>query len=219
MTLPNELPLFPLSVVLFPGMPLPLHIFETRYRRMLAFCLEKHAPFGVVLIHKGSEIGAPAESYTIGTSALITDVKPTPEGTYNIDTVGCDRFRVQEITQQAPYIVARVQPYPFVHDVPAASRVPGALRALLDRYIEQLARAVEQEEPPASAPADPPALACLAAIVLQLPLPEKQHLLEIASLDRLLTAETALLRRELRLVEFMLRASACPVISGRFLAN
>ncbi|HQF70729.1 MAG TPA: LON peptidase substrate-binding domain-containing protein, partial [Promineifilum sp.] len=67
-----ELPLFPLNLVLFPGMPLPLHIFEERYKEMVADCLRENRPFGVVLIAEGrAEGGAPARPHVVGCTAEI----------------------------------------------------------------------------------------------------------------------------------------------------
>ena len=66
-----QLPLFPLNLVLFPGMDLPLHIFEERYKSMIGDCLNQNLPFGVVLIKEGLEVGTPAEPERIGTSARI----------------------------------------------------------------------------------------------------------------------------------------------------
>ena len=70
----TELPLFPLNVVLFPGMVLPLHIFEPRYREMVNYCLDEKKPFGVVLLREGEERGGPAIPYQVGTAARIMRV-------------------------------------------------------------------------------------------------------------------------------------------------
>ena len=64
-----EMPLFPLNVVLFPGMVLPLHVFEPRYREMINHCIEEEKPFGVVLIDEGQEVGGPAAPRLVGTAA------------------------------------------------------------------------------------------------------------------------------------------------------
>ena len=61
-----ELPLFPLNVVLFPGMPLPLHIFEERYKAMVADCIRDNRPFGVVLVEGSADDGAPAQPVAVG---------------------------------------------------------------------------------------------------------------------------------------------------------
>ncbi len=106
----TELPLFPLTdVVLFPGMRLPLHIFEERYKEMIGRCSQEDIPFGVLLIKEGQEVGEPAEPVSIGTTARIAQVSALAEGRMNIATQGERRFRVVEIVQQVPYLVGLVQ--------------------------------------------------------------------------------------------------------------
>jgi Lon protease-like protein len=104
-----ELPLFPLNVVLFPGMRMPLHIFEERYKAMIGECVEREQPFGVVLIKEGKEVGDPAEPLRTGTSARITKVVRLEEGRMNIVTHGERRFELVDVTQQRPYLVGRVR--------------------------------------------------------------------------------------------------------------
>jgi Lon protease-like protein len=105
----SELPLFPLNVVLFPGMRLPLHIFEERYKAMIGDCLEREAPFGVILIKEGAEVGGPAEPFRTGTTARITQVQRLEEGRLNIMTRGERRFELVEIVQQTPHLVGLVR--------------------------------------------------------------------------------------------------------------
>ena len=90
-----EIPLFPLRTVLYPGGPLPLRIFEPRYLDMISRCLKNEAPFGVVLIREGSEIG-PATTYEIGTLARIIDWYQGSDGVLGITAVGGERFRLLE---------------------------------------------------------------------------------------------------------------------------
>ena len=104
-----ELPLFPLNVVLFPGMPMPLHIFEERYKQMIGECLDREAPFGIMLIKEGPEVGGPAEPVRIGTTARIGQVERLQEGRLNIMTTGERRFELIEVTQQLPYLAGRVR--------------------------------------------------------------------------------------------------------------
>ncbi|MCH7738234.1 MAG: LON peptidase substrate-binding domain-containing protein [Chloroflexi bacterium] len=103
------LPLFPLNLVLFPGMDLPLHIFEERYKDMIGQCLEQDAPFGVVLIKKGLEVGDPADPERIGTSTRILRSELLDQGRMNIVTKGERRFEIEEIIQRAPHLVGRVR--------------------------------------------------------------------------------------------------------------
>ena len=69
-----QLSLFPLNVVLFPGMPMPLHIFEERYKAMIGECVDREEPFGIILIKEGQEVGEPAEPVKVGTTARIVQV-------------------------------------------------------------------------------------------------------------------------------------------------
>jgi Lon protease-like protein len=105
-----ELPLFPLNSVLCPGIALPLHIFEARYRAMVRHCLETTSPFGVVLIREGRETGAGAISFTgVGTIAEIRDAGSYDDGRYDLLVVGTRRFEIRQvINSKQPYLVADV---------------------------------------------------------------------------------------------------------------
>jgi len=105
----TRLALFPLNLVLFPGMELPLHIFEERYKDMIGECLEQDLPFGVVLIKEGLEVGAPADPERIGTSTRILHSEILGQGRMNIVTKGERRFEIEEITQRVPHVVGRVR--------------------------------------------------------------------------------------------------------------
>jgi Lon protease-like protein len=105
-----ELPLFPLNSVLCPGIALPLHIFEPRYRAMVRHCLETTSPFGVVLIREGRETGAGVISFTgVGTIAEIRDAGTYEDGRYDLLVVGTRRFEIRRVLSgKHPYLVAEV---------------------------------------------------------------------------------------------------------------
>ncbi|OGT81411.1 MAG: hypothetical protein A3H91_06740 [Gammaproteobacteria bacterium RIFCSPLOWO2_02_FULL_61_13] len=90
----EQLPLFPLQTVLFPGGRLPLKIFETRYIDLVSRCLRETAPFGVCLIRRGTEAGMTAEFFPMGTSARIVDWDQRADGLLGITVQGERRFRV-----------------------------------------------------------------------------------------------------------------------------
>ena len=92
----TEIPLFPLGTVLFPGGPLPLRIFETRYIDLVRRCLRDGSGFGVVLIREGLEAGGPALTFDVGTYARIVDFSQQPDGLLGIRAVGERRFRILE---------------------------------------------------------------------------------------------------------------------------
>src|SRR5438067_10273239 len=96
------LPLFPLEVVLLPGVPLPLHIFEPRYKEMITECLDQKKPFGVVRSKKEgiAEIGCTAE--------IITVTKKYSDGRIDIVTEGRGRFEVMQLNQERSFLQAEV---------------------------------------------------------------------------------------------------------------
>jgi len=89
--------LFPLHTVLFPGGPLPLRIFETRYTDMVRRCTRDQQPFGVLLIQEGEEAGPVATTATVGCSARIADFYTMPDGLLGISCVGERKFRVRRV--------------------------------------------------------------------------------------------------------------------------
>jgi uncharacterized protein len=95
-------PLFPLNTVLFPGGPLPLRIFETRYLDMVRHCMRERCPFGVVLIRAGSEVGSggAGDMCSVGTTARIVDFNGLPDGLLGISCVGERKFSVTRRWQQ-----------------------------------------------------------------------------------------------------------------------
>ena len=89
-----EIPLFPLGTVLFPGGPLPLRIFETRYIDLVRRCMRDGTGFGVVLIREGAEAGGAATTFDVGTYARIVDFSQQPDGLLGIHAAGERRFRI-----------------------------------------------------------------------------------------------------------------------------
>lgn len=200
-----KLPLFPLNTVLFPGMMLPLHIFEPRYREMINHCVEHRAPFGVTLINSGPEVGGSADPHPIGTYGHVARVERLPDGRMNIEVVGQERFRILALHRDKAYLQGTVENYPLL---PAGeAETQKAVRALLPwlhRYLDLLGQAAETSFDKQQLPHDPTALAYLAAIVLQAPMRDKQSLLAAPGLVDLLVGECALFRREISLIRVML---------------
>jgi Lon protease-like protein len=105
-----EIPLFPLRTVLCPGIALPLHVFEPRYRLMTERCVEGSSPFGIVLIREGSETGPGNVALAgIGTMAEIREATRRPDGRYDLLVVGTGRFAIEEVdAEREPYLLGRV---------------------------------------------------------------------------------------------------------------
>ena len=104
-----EIPFFPLRTVLFPGMPLPLQIFEPRYRTMTRELLESGGVFGVLLIREGNEVGGGAVPYSVGTTARIEQCQELPNGRYVVSARGKRRFRVVRTLPPRPYPYGEVE--------------------------------------------------------------------------------------------------------------
>ncbi len=134
-----EIPLFPLNLVLYPGMVLPLHIFEERYRSMIGTCLENDTSFGVVLIKEGSEVGSPAIPERIGTTTRILDSETLPTGRMNILTRGDKRFEIEEVVQEAPYLIGRVRMLPE-KDGGASSDQVEEVQGEFEMYLRDIGR-------------------------------------------------------------------------------
>ncbi|HUR34138.1 MAG TPA: LON peptidase substrate-binding domain-containing protein [Vicinamibacterales bacterium] len=174
------LPLFPLpSVVLFPGVFLPLHIFEPRYRDMVADALATDRLIGMTLLRGGweGEYERQPPIYAVGCSGLITHCEKLPDGRYNLVLRGLDRFRVVSEDHARPYRRARTEPIPE-RDLSADER--GELRRLRSR-IEVLIAPSEQGsgiDPRATAAMSDDDLVNALAQYLDLEPIEKQALLE-----------------------------------------
>jgi len=198
MTNYDDLPLFPLHVVLFPDMPLPLHIFEPRYREMVLRCREEKSPFGVTLIGNGSETGKEAMAHRVGTTARITQYEELPDGRMNILVFGETRFQITRTRYDRPYLCAQVQP--FGDEI----RDPGQLREtvttvsqLFKTYLQSLLAMTGRSLSSLQLPREPENLAYAIASVLQVPLPEKQSLLEMTITEERLAREMEILRGEI----------------------
>jgi Lon protease-like protein len=200
-----DMPLFPLGVVLFPGMMLPLHIFEPRYREMINRCLDEELPFGVVLINQGTEAGAPAEPHPIGTAARITKVERHPDGRMDIMAVGTRRFRIEELNYSRSYLSAEVSHFPVVNgDTRLATEQAQRVRPKLYEYVDLLSSAAGIRLHLDRMPEDPTNLAFLTAIAMQVRSEDKQRMLSLSGVPEILDMANYLLGRELQLLRYMI---------------
>jgi Lon protease-like protein len=142
--MPFRLPIFPLAVVLFPGTPLPLHIFEPRYRRMLADCLQGDRRFGIVPPGKDDEAPQPG---TVGCIAEIRVNQELPDGRSNIIVLGGERFVLaRRLENDAPYFVGTVQTFGEEPGTEPAAESTARLREIFVGY-NALLRQVNDVEP------------------------------------------------------------------------
>ena len=203
----SALPLFPLSTVLFPGLVLPLHVFEERYRALVRhiMALPDGTPreFGVVAIERGWEVdgAAPTVSfYDVGCTAEVRQVTEHEDGRFDIVTVGRRRFKITRIVPAAaPYLQADVRYLPEPADTAGSTellvpRVLAAFRAYLQLMRTDADGVGEQ------LPEDPLVLSHLVAATAGLTVADRQHLLAQPDAATRLRAELKLLHREVALL-------------------
>lgn len=151
--MPSRLPIFPLGAVLFPGTPLPLHIFEPRYKRMLADCLAADRRFGITPVHPAEDVPGPG---TVGCVAEVRVNQELPDGRSNIVVLGGSRFVLAQLLDESlPYLVGMVQTFDDDPDTAPTGEEIAGVRALFARYFSGLRQLndVEPEEP--ALPDDP----------------------------------------------------------------
>jgi len=203
-----DLPLFPLNTVLFPGATLPLHIFEARYKQMIAECLEHQRPFGVVLIRSGEEAGAAAEPFEIGTTAHISSVERLDDGKMNVICTGGQRFRIVKTISDAPYLKAKVELIETATaSDPADTDLAGEATILFAEYTRLYLAMTNQWSRSTDLPNNPQALANFIGSQLPVAPSTKQKLLEEFSASTQLDMEKRLLGAANRQLTSQLKTS------------
>jgi Lon protease-like protein len=180
--------LFPLHTVLFPGGPLPLRIFETRYTDMVRRCMREQQPFGVVLIQDGEEAGDVATTATVGCTARIADFHTLHDGFLGISCVGDRKFRVSRVWRADDGLnMGEVSWLPAERELAMPERY-GHLATTVRRALEDLAEHYEHVEKKFD---DAAWIGARLTELLPIELADKQALLElddpIERLDTLLT--------------------------------
>ena len=228
-----RLPIFPLHVVLFPHLPLPLHIFEQRYRAMTQDLLRPHNPFDgqfvVAMISEGQESNDQPRSSSVGTICELRRAERLPDGRYAILAVGIGRAKLGPVDLSGPYATVDATPLEERSGEHAEDLLPTA-QAALDRYldtvkhyvasaaslgkdspeIQDVAASLDQVLQPIHLPDDPLAASYAIGGVLQIELTRKQQLLELPDAASRLRVEIELLRREAQL----LRDGALPPVTS-----
>jgi Lon protease-like protein len=195
----TRLPLFPLGTVLFPGLLLPLHVFEDRYRalvRDLVDAPEESRGFGVVAIREGREVGDGGirSLHPVGCLADLRQVEPHPDGRFDIVATGARRFRIDSVDATSrPYLQAEIE-YLDEPDGDAADGLARTVAVLWGAYRQALTG--KSPEDADELPAEPVVLSYLVAAATILDLSDKQRLLEEPDTTSRLRRELAILRRE-----------------------
>jgi Lon protease-like protein len=198
----ETIPLFPLSTVLFPGAPLPMQIFEERYRSLVRDLLElepEQRRFGVVAIQAGSEAGMKLpQIFPVGCAAQVQRIDQLPDGRSTLVSYGAARFRLLEVDSESqPYLTGRVRWLEEPEGEPGvADALVPAVRVALAAYFDALITLTGGRFEATDFPNETTELSYLTAGALILPLRERQALLELADTATRLRTEVGLLRRE-----------------------
>lgn len=196
----HNLPLLPFHTVLFPGDKLLVSLREKRDQRVVAESLSEGGYLGVVLARSWRQEKGMVQPYEVGTLARIIHVEPQPDEAMSVILLGEQRFRIVEVLQYDPYPMARVELLPnrFGAISTELTRIANRLAALLYRYLELKAIADRLTLADLMLPTDLAALGFRIGALLDLPLREKQRLLETEDLTELLQCELEILSREIR---------------------
>lgn len=205
----RTLPLFPLEAILYPGVLMPLRIFQPRYLQLLEELQSGPGrEFGIIGLRSGSssEVISRPDLYDVGCVATLHRVRESGDDAYDVTILGHDRFRLLDLVDEGkPYVCGRIEPFA---DRPSESEDAEALASenlvLFAKYVRGVASirgrtSIEVTE--ANLPADPPALSWLMASAARLPRPEKQQILETDTDVQRLRLQRVLLTRELALID------------------
>lgn len=199
---PRILPVFPLSTVLVPGLVMPLHIFEQRYRDLVADLSdlpEDQREFVIIAIRDGQEVGTDGVRalFDVGTIATIREISPHEDGRFDLVTVGTTRVRMGTLLEDRSYYQAEVTELPEEAGDDAEILLPQVASAFAT-YRSLLTSSVESTD---DLPDDPGVLSYLIAAAVVLDLPDRQHLLEIPDDGERLRVELRRLRYEINLMQ------------------
>lgn len=219
--MPIQLPLFPLGTVLFPGMPMPLHIFEPRYRQLIYEHGNDSIPFGISLINSARRPDRTWPAHSVGTAVSITGRTEHEDGRWDIVVEGQRRFVIRDYDESGAYGIATVEWLEeALGDVTEAETLLRIVAAQFHRYVGGITRLTHRQFTGVSIPADP--VRASYDLVSRLPLHtwERQRLLETATAAERLSELSMLVERELAL---LLRAGAAGLAlnhpGGMFLDN
>jgi uncharacterized protein len=220
----ETMPLFPLGTVLYPGLVLPLHIFEERYRQLVGDLLEGPEPrdFGVIAIRKGRETGIDGISalYKIGCTARLRQVMRHDDGRFELVTVGVRRFRLTALDHSRPYLQGEIEPLAEeTGDEAAAALAVGAVQRTSRAYLDALATQGAARVSVPDLPDEPVRLSYLVAASMIVDLSDRQVLLAEPDAVGRLAAERALLARETRILRALISTPATDLRSAPYNPN
>jgi len=218
------MPLFPLGTVLFPGLVLPLHIFEERYRQLVRDLLDGQEPqeFGVIAIRKGRETGVDGVSalHEIGCTARLRQVTEQDDGRFELLTVGTQRFRLLGLDHSRPYLRGAIDPLTEeTGDEATAALAVQAVQRTFREYLDALATRGAARINVPDLPDEPVLLSYLVAASMIVDLSDRQVLLAEPDAAGRLAAERTLLARETKILRPLTSTPATDLRSSPYNPN
>jgi Lon protease-like protein len=219
----DTLPMFPLNSVLFPGMSVPLRVFEDRYRALVHHLLRVDDPtdriFGSVGIREGYEVGEHGAQwlFRIGCRVKMTEVEAYPDGTFELVAVGLDRIELEHLDTSGAYPVGKVTQCPE-HDVDVPEGVQADARDVYDAYCDALLE-IDRDPPASELPHDPTYLSWALAALAPLTMSQRQALLEAEDATGRLRMVTDVIRGELRTMRVFPSLPATEIARTRWSPN
>lgn len=215
--------MFPLNTVVFPGVTVPLRVFEERYRALVHHLLRIEDPtqrlFGSVAIREGYEVGdhGAQSLFRVGVRLQLTEIESHPDGTFDVVAVGRDRVRLDRLQTTDRFPVGEVTTLPEP-EVEVPTELVEQARATFTAYRQQLTE-IATDPFPGRLPRDPSYLSWVLAACVPLPMAERQELLEAPDAAERLTLVVDLLRTELRAMNVIASLPATEVARTRWSPN
>jgi len=219
----DTLPMFPLNTVLFPGMSVPLQVFEDRYRALVHHLLRVEDPtervFGSVGIREGYEVGEHGAQwlFRVGCRVKMTEVESHADGTFELVAVGLDRIELEHLDTSGAYPVGRVTPL-AEQEVSVPDTVAETAQVTYEAYREALL-GMDREPPSGELPHDPAYLSWALAALSPLTIGQRQELLEAEDAEGRLRMVTDVLRGELRTMRVFPSLPATDIARTRWSPN
>lgn len=219
----DRLPMFPLNSVVFPGVTVPLHVFEDRYRALMHHLLRIEDPadrvFGSVAIREGYEVGdhGAQSLFRVGVRLQLAEAEAHADGTFDIVAVGRDRIRLDRLERGDQFPVGEVDELPEP-EVAVPDELADRARATFTAYRHALSE-VAADPYSGTLPTDPTYLSWVLAACAPLPMADRQQLLEAGDAEERLVLVTELLRSELRTMNVIRSLPATEVARTRWSPN
>jgi len=224
----ETMPMFPLNTVMFPGVTVPLHVFEDRYRALVHRLLTIEDPaerlFGTVAIREGYEVGDQlhrqgAQSvHRVGCYLQLSDHEANPDGTFDIVAVGRGRLRLDELDASGPWLSGTIERLPDAEGAVRAETVEHAL-AVFERYRATVSEVSAADVLVGELPRDPTYLSWSLGATCLLTLPQRQALLESDTAAMRLALVTSMLEREIQAMQVIPSLPATDVARNRWNPN